>query len=124
LHIYSFVPNGWLQGDYIAVMMPRGKDGAPVSVGVGNNVTGNEKGKIAGFIGVDGHVYPEEFLKVYAFTLLRTVRPIPVRPLPLCGALCPPPCAGTSVSARMAPAHSLTTFIGGHRTLYFVAGVL
>ena len=71
LTTYGFVPNGWLQADYIAVLMPTGTDGAPVST----RVAGNKKGRLVGFIGVDGHIYPEEFLKVYAFTLLRTVRP-------------------------------------------------
>ena len=68
LTTYGFVPNGFLQADYIAVLMPKGE---PVST----RVTGNKKGRSVAFIGVDGHIYPEEFLKVYAFTLLRTVRP-------------------------------------------------
>ena len=104
LNIYGFIPNGWLQGDYIAVLMPQWK-GAPV----GNRVTGNEKGQIAGFIGVDGHVYPEEFLKVYAFTLLRTVRPTPVRLLRFCAHTLRGDfsvCSGGSVP--------LTAFIEGH----------
>jgi len=64
LSTYGFIPNGHLKADYISLLIPESAtpNKKPLTVA--------KKGQNVGFVGVDGMIYPEEFLLNFAVSTM------------------------------------------------------